>query len=146
MRRWGLGLTAEITPQIDASLGLTSDRYESERSYTEGAIRFDNDIDWNSSLSWVYDRDSNTYDDLRLVVGHSLDWGGNISALYAREDDTVRRYGLSLNYENECVLMRAQITRVDNRVTNLDPITEFSLNFELGAFGRGNGSQIQRCN
>ncbi len=146
VRRWGVGLTAEITPQIDASLGLTSDRYENERSYTEGSIRFDNDIDWNSSLSWVYDRDSNKYDDLRLVVGHSLDWGGNISALYAREDDTVRRYGLSLNYENECVLMRAQITRVDNRVTNLDPITEFSLNFELGAFGRGSGTQIRRCN
>ncbi len=146
VRRWGIGLTAEITPQIDASLGLTSDRYESERSYTEGSIRFDNDIDWNSSLSWVYDRDSNKYDGLRFMVGHSLDWGGNISALYAREDDTVRRYGLSLNYENECVLMRAQVTRVDNRVTNLDPITEFSLNFELGAFGRGSGTQIRRCN
>ncbi len=146
VRRWGIGLTAEITPQIDASLGLTSDRYESERSYTEGSIRFDNDIDWNSSLSWVYDRDSNKYDDLRFMVGHSLDWGGDISALYAREDDTVRRYGLSLDYQNECVLMRAQVTRVDNRVTNLDPITEFSLNFELGAFGRGSGTQIRRCN
>ena len=144
--RWGLGMTAQITQQIDASLGLSSDQYESEGSYTEGAIRFDNEIDWNSSLSWVYDRDSHKYDDLRLMVGHSLDWGGDVSALYAREDDTVRRYGLSLDYQNECVLMRAQVTRVDNRVTNLDPITEFSLNFELGAFGRGSGAQIQRCN
>lgn len=146
LRRWGLDMTAQITQQIDASFGLSSDQYESGGSYTEGAIRFDNEIDWNSSLSWVYDRDSNKYDDLRFMVGHSLDWGGDISALYAREDDTVRRYGLSLDYQNECVLMRAQVTRVDNRVTNLDPITEFSLNFELGAFGRGSGTQMRRCN
>jgi hypothetical protein len=146
VRRWAIGLNAQITERIDARLGLSSDAYESESSYAEGSVSFDNGTDWNSSLSWLYDRDGNRYDHLRLSVGHSLDWGGDISALYAREDDTVRRYGLSFNYENECVLMRAQIMRVDNRVTSLDPQTEFSLNFELGAFGSRNGAQqVHRC-
>lgn len=146
VRRWAIGLNAQITERIDARLGLSSDAYESETSYAEGSVSFDNGTDWNSSLSWLYDRDGNKYDHLRLSVGHSLDWGGDISALYAREDDTVRRYGLSFNYHNECVLMRAQIMRVDNRVTSLDPQTEFSLNFELGAFGSRNGAQqVHRC-
>ncbi|WP_340302340.1 LPS-assembly protein LptD [Roseobacter sp. HKCCD7870] len=145
VRRWSLGLTADLTEFIEARLGVTDDEYKSDASFITGRLSYDNLVDWRSSVGWTYDSDDNEFDTINFELGHTLDWGGQVYALYGLETDTVRRYGLGVQFDNECLRARAQVSRVDNRVTGLTPITQFSLDFELGSFGRGAGAQSRRC-
>ncbi|MCV2875289.1 hypothetical protein OE810_03360 [Rhodobacteraceae bacterium XHP0102] len=144
-RRWTLGLTAQVTEFVEARIGVIDDEYKQDASFVTGRIAFDNMVDWRSALGWTYDSDENDFDSLRFDVGHRLDWGGEVYALYGLDDDTVRRYGIGIQFDNECLRARAQVSRVDNRVTGLSPITQFSLDFELGSFGRGAGAQSRKC-
>jgi len=143
--RYDLGLTAQITQEVQATIGIAHDRYAADRSFVTGRIAFDNTTDWRSSLGWTYDSDDNDFDDLVFDIGHKLDWGGEVFAIYGRENDTLKRVGVGLAFDNECLRMSTYVSRVENRVASLTPITQLSLNFEIGSFGAGSGTQTRKC-